>query len=50
MPLVQREFIHHQTPHIPRNEPAMQPFQALLIDGLDGMPVQSGQLRDMSNR
>lgn len=50
MPLVQGKLIHNQALDTAGSKFAKQPFQALIIDRLDGVPVQPSQLRHMGNR
>ncbi|MCY1526058.1 hypothetical protein D9M68_610610 [compost metagenome] len=48
--LVQSELIHHQTPDIAWLEGPYAGLQAALVDSLDRVPVQSGELADMADR
>jgi len=49
MTLVQSELVHHQTAHIARLEGAECGLQTPFVQGLDGVPVQPGELADMAD-
>ena len=50
MPLVEGKLIHDQAAHIVSDKFAVLTLQALVVYGLDGVPVQAGELCHVGNR
>lgn len=49
MSLVQGKLIHHQPPHLPKFDGAHTGLQTALVDLLDGVPTDPGELADMAD-
>ena len=47
--LVQGKLIHHQPPHLPKFDGAHTGLQTALVDLLDGVPTDPGELADMAD-